>query len=120
MQSVRSQLPDLKLVVMWPDNLTADTVPAGLTGVLSWAEFIATGAAVDDTAFAARVATCDAAKYFLTWALNGPLPFRSFAPSVTLRGAVVVPPGAVASERGDHLHPPSALILRGRSLLHCT
>jgi long-chain-fatty-acid--CoA ligase ACSBG len=60
--SVRSELPNLKLVVMWPDNLTADPVPAGLTGVSSWADFIATGAEVDDVAFATRVASCDAAK----------------------------------------------------------
>lgn len=40
-QSVRDELPALKLVVMWPDNLTADAVPSGLEGVMSYKDFIA-------------------------------------------------------------------------------
>ena len=61
-QSVRSELPNLKLVVMWKDNLTADEVPKGIQGVMSWDDFLATGGVVTDAQLADQTEECDAAK----------------------------------------------------------
>ena len=64
MQAVRGSLPDLKLVVLWPDSLTADSVPPGAAGegVVSWSDFLASGNGITDAAYDARVAACDPAK----------------------------------------------------------
>ena len=63
-QAVRGSLPDLKLVVLWPDSLTADSVPPGAAGegVVSWSDFLASGNGITDAAYDARVAACDPAK----------------------------------------------------------
>jgi len=60
--SIRDQLPNLLKIVMWSDNLTHDECPSDVDGVQSWADFIASGKSVEDSALAERVAALDAGK----------------------------------------------------------
>lgn len=59
--SVRDKLPELKKIVMWEDTLFHDECPSE-EGVMSWADFIAAGKSVEDSAVDAAIAALDAGK----------------------------------------------------------
>lgn len=55
-QVAKEACPHLEYIVMWPDNLGGEAVPAGVSGVLSWDDFVRFGQSVQPQIVTERIA----------------------------------------------------------------